>query len=55
MDYALEYALRSAFDIGAGSAKDIIVAFWRAGQWVDVCTEYAKANRCVEYHEILGI
>jgi len=55
MDYALEYALRNEFGIGAGFAKDIIVAFWRDGQWVDVCEEYAKANRCVEYHEILGI
>ena len=55
MDYALEYALRKEFGIGAGSAKDIIVAIWRSDQWVDVCVEYAKANRCVEYHEILGI
>ena len=55
MDYALERALRTDFCIGAGSAKDIIVAFWRSDQWVDVCVEYAKANRCLEYHEILGI
>lgn len=30
MDYALEHALRTEFCIGAGSAKDIIVAFWRS-------------------------
>ena len=51
----LESALRREFGIGAGSAKDIIVAFWRSGKWVDVCVEYAKANRCIEYHEILEI
>ena len=55
LDYQLEYALRGDFCIGAGSAKDIIVAFWRSGSWVDVCVEYAKANRCQEYNEILGI
>ena len=55
MDLALEYALRKEFDIGDSSAKEIIVAFWQGRKWVDVCERYAKANRCVEYHEILGI
>ena len=50
--YQLESALRREFGIGAGSAKEIIVAFWRSDKWVDVCVEYAKANQCVEYHEI---
>ena len=35
--------------------KDIIVAFWESKTWINVCTEYAKANRCSEFHEILGI
>ena len=51
----LEYALRRDFGIDTGPAKDIIVAFWRGGKWVNVCTEYAKANRGAEFHEILGI
>ena len=55
LDYRLERALREEFGIGAGSAKVIIVTFWKSGEWVDVCVEYAKANRCLEYHEILGI
>ena len=55
LDHRLEHALRDEFGIGAGSAKEIIVAFWEARKWVDVCVAYAKANRCAEYHEILGI
>ena len=51
--YGLERALRNKFDIGANTAKSIILAFFRARKCVDVCTEYAKANPCAEFDEIL--
>lgn len=33
--------------------KDLILALWESRLWRDVCREYAKENRCVEFEDIL--
>lgn len=35
--------------------KPYIITMWRNDVCKEVCLEYAKAYRCVEFHEILGI
>ena len=49
---SFEMELRDAFDIGYQTVKTIILAFFDNGQWQDVCTAYAKAFECVEFHRI---
>lgn len=34
--------------------KDLILALWESRLWRDVCREYAKANRCVEFEDIIN-
>jgi len=49
---AFETELRDTFNIGYQTVKTIILAFFDNGQWQSVCTEYAKAHECVEFHRI---
>lgn len=50
---AFELELRDAFSIGYQTVKMIVLAFFRNYQWHEVCTQYAKAYMCVEFHEIV--
>ena len=34
--------------------KDLILALWESRLWRDVCREYAKENRCLEFEDILN-
>ena len=34
--------------------KDLVLALWESRLWRDVCREYAKANRCLEFEDILN-
>jgi hypothetical protein len=49
---AFEMELRETFGIGYQTVKTIILAFFDNGQWQNVCTAYAKAYECVEFHRI---
>lgn len=49
---AFEMELRDTFGIGYQTVKTIILAFFDNGQWENVCTAYAKAYECVEFHRI---
>ena len=44
-------------EIGFGhytEVKDLILALWESRLWRDVCREYAKENRCVEFEDIIN-
>ena len=49
---AFEMELRDTFGIGYQTVKSIVLAFFDNGQWQEVCTAYAKAYECVEFHRI---
>ena len=49
---AFEMELRDTLGIGYQTVKLIILAFFDNGQWQEVCTAYAKAYECVEFHRI---
>ncbi|MEJ1364540.1 MAG: hypothetical protein RPU42_05495 [Candidatus Sedimenticola sp. (ex Thyasira tokunagai)] len=49
---AFEMELRNTFDIGYQTVKSIVLAFYRNHQWTEVCSLYAKAYECLEFHEI---
>ncbi|KZY36775.1 hypothetical protein A3754_24485 [Alcanivorax sp. HI0083] len=49
---AFEMELRDRFGIGYQTVKSIVLAFFRNHQWTEVCTLYAKAYECMEFHEI---
>ena len=47
-----EAELKQTFGISYQTVKTIVLAFFRDGYWVDLCTQYAKEHDCVEFHEI---
>jgi hypothetical protein len=49
---AFEMELRDTFGIGYQTVKSIVLAFFDNSQWQSVCTAYAKAFECVEFHRI---
>jgi hypothetical protein len=49
-----EKAFLDRFGINYQGLKSIVLAFFRNGQWTDVCTEYALKNQCIEFSEIIG-
>lgn len=51
---AFEHELRKKFNIGYQEVKSIILAFYRNGQWREVCVGYTIAHTSVELHEILN-
>ncbi len=51
---AFELELRNEFSIGYQSVKNIVLAFYRNGQWRDVCVGYTLEHTSVELHEILS-
>jgi hypothetical protein len=48
-----EMELQNTFGIGYQTVKSIVLAFYRNQQWTRVCTGYAKAYECIEFHEIV--
>lgn len=38
--------------IGYQQLKLVVLSFYRNLQWTEVCTQYAKAYECVEFHSI---
>lgn len=50
-----EHELRDKFGIGYQTVKSIILAFFRNHQWTEVCTLYARAYKCSEFHEITRV
>lgn len=53
--YAFEHELRDKFKIGYQTVKIIILAFYRNHQWTEVCSLYAQAHECMEFHEITRV
>lgn len=49
---SFEMELRDTFEIDYQTVKSIVLAFFDNGQWQAVCTAYAKAYECVEFHRI---
>jgi hypothetical protein len=47
-----EQKLKERFRIGYQTVKQIILAFYYCGKWVDVCKAYAKANDVSEFRPI---
>ena len=50
-----EHELRDEFEIGYQTVKQIIIAFYKNHQWVDVCYKYAMSfepNTPIEFHQI---
>ncbi|MFW1765928.1 hypothetical protein ACG9X2_10760 [Acinetobacter bereziniae] len=47
-----ESDLNKRFGVTYQGIKPIIKAFYRNGQWIDVCTAYAKEHECIEFDEI---
>lgn len=48
----LEQELRDRFRIGYQTVKTIILAFWRAEQFTNVCEAYAKVHDVAEFKVI---
>lgn len=48
-----EVKFKDELSIGYQRLKSVVLAFYRNGQWVRVCTEYAKEHEVVEFYEIL--
>ena len=51
---AFELELRQALNVGYQTVKSIILAFYRNGQWQEVCVNYALAHTSIELHEIIA-
>lgn len=51
--YGFESEFEQEFGISYQTLKMIVLAFYYNSQWVDLCIEYAKANRCMEFDRIL--
>ncbi|MFW2082965.1 hypothetical protein ACNPQK_18590 [Acinetobacter guillouiae] len=49
---AFESDLKKRFGVTYQGIKPIIKAFYKNGQWVDVCIAYAKEHQCIEFDEI---
>ena len=49
-----EHAFLDRFGITYQGLKSIVLAFFRNGQWTDVCKAYALKNQCIEFSEIIG-
>lgn len=49
-----EHAFSDRFGINYQGLKSIVLAFFRNGQWTDVCKAYALRNQCIEFSEIIG-
>ena len=47
-----EHKFRDDFEIGYQEVKSIINAFYRNGQWTNICMLYALDNMVVEFHDI---
>lgn len=50
VDFESDFSLQ--FGIGYQTLKMVVLAFHRNFQWTRVCEVYAKANECMEFHEI---
>lgn len=49
---AFEQEFQQQFGVGYQKLKLVVLAFHRNFQWGNVCTVYAKAKECMEFHEI---
>lgn len=47
-----EHKFRDGFSIGYQEVKLIINAFYRNGQWTNICMIYALENMVMEFHDI---
>ena len=50
---SFESQLKSRFNIGYQTIKQVINAFYKNSQWIDVCYHYAKAYKTVEFHQLI--
>lgn len=50
----LERELKERFEITYQTVKDIVLAFWRNGNFPDVCVEYARQHRVAEFDEMFS-
>ena len=48
-----ENELKEKFNIGYQTVKRVINAFYKNDQWTEVCYEYAKAFKCLEFHWLI--